>query len=50
MIEVWKKLRKKGLEEIKEHLFFKRFVSNTRGHALQLFKGKVIRNIILPIE
>jgi hypothetical protein len=44
LIEVFKIL--KGFEEIDENLFFKRHVSNTRGHSLKLYKGRVNKDVL----
>ena len=43
MIEVFKCLE--GFEWIDEKLFFKRHISNTRGHSMKLYKDKVNRDV-----
>ena len=44
LIEEFKTL--KGSEEIDGNLFFKRHVSNTRGHSLKLFKNSVYKDVL----
>ena len=44
LIEVFKIL--KGFEGIDEKLFFKRHISNTRGHSMKLYKDRVNRDIL----
>ena len=44
LIEVFKIL--KGFEGIEEKLFFKRHISNTRGHSMKLYKDRVNRDIL----
>ena len=39
LLEVFKIL--KGFEGIEEQLFFKRHISNTRGHSMKLYKERV---------
>jgi hypothetical protein len=44
LIEVYKIL--KGFEDIDENIFFKRHVSNTRGHSLKLYKDRVNKDVL----
>ena len=44
LIEVFKIL--KGFEGIEEKLFFKRHISNTRGHSMKLYKDRVNKDIL----
>jgi len=44
LLEVFKIL--KGFEGIEEQLFFKRHISNTRGHSMKLYKERVNRDVL----
>ena len=44
LLEVFKIL--KGCEGIEEQLFFKRHISNTRGHSMKLYKERVNRDVL----
>jgi hypothetical protein len=44
LIEVFKIL--KGFEGIEEQLFFRRHISNTRGHSMILYKDRVNRDVL----
>jgi hypothetical protein len=44
LIEAFKIL--KGIEGIDEKLFFKRHLSNTRGHSMKLYKERVNRDVL----
>jgi ribonucleases P/MRP protein subunit RPP40 len=44
LIEVFKIL--KGCEGIEERLFFRRHISNTRGHTMKLYKDRVNRDVL----
>ena len=43
LIEAFKIL--KGFEGIDEKIFFKRHISNTRGHSMKLYKDRVNRDV-----
>lgn len=44
LIEAFKIL--KGIEGMDEKLFFKRHLSNTRGHSMKLYKERVNRDVL----
>jgi hypothetical protein len=44
LIEVFKILN--GFEGIEDQLFFKRHISNTRGHSMKLCKDRVNRDVL----
>ena len=44
LLEVYKILH--GLEDINEEVFFKRHITNTRGHSMKLYKEGVIKDVL----